>query len=107
MNYNKNNLDKTLMDLHDMLKVVNTILYKTHSSNSTALILVISHGSTKRKKVSHPNGKGKNKVGQYKKFLIESSILIWPLPPILMRPFVFTTNRRGFGNIAAQNTSRI
>ena len=61
MNYNMNNFDKTLMELHGMLKVVEASMIKNKSSNATAPVLAIRHGSAnKKKKVSY--GKGKTKV---------------------------------------------
>lgn len=61
MNYNMNNMDKTLIELRDMLKTAEASMLKTCSSNPTAPILAIGHNIAKRKKVSHPKGKGKTK----------------------------------------------
>lgn len=54
-----NTLDKTLMELHDMLKFTEVSIMKTHSSGSIAPIFAIGHDDTKRKKNFHPKGKGK------------------------------------------------
>ena len=64
MNFNMNNLDKTLMELHGMLKTAEASMKKPNNSNPTAPVLAIDRGSAKRKWVSHPKGKGKAKVGQ-------------------------------------------
>lgn len=58
MNYNMNNLEKTLMTLHAMLKTTETSMIKNRSSNPTAPVFSIGHGSAnKKKKFSHANGK--------------------------------------------------
>lgn len=59
-----NNLDKTLVYLHDMLKMTEASMKKTPRYNPKALIQAIDHGNTKRKSVSHPKGKGNAKVRQ-------------------------------------------
>lgn len=62
VNYNMNNVDKTLMELHAMLKIVEASMNKNPSSNPTAPVLAIDYGDAKRKIVSHLKGKGKTKV---------------------------------------------
>lgn len=62
MNYNMNNLDKILTELHGMLKTAEANMIKNKSSNPTVPVLSIRHGgANKKKKFSH--GKGKAKVG--------------------------------------------
>jgi hypothetical protein len=63
LNYNMNNLDKTMMELHDMLKTAESSMVKTKSPTYSAPVLAIQ-GAAKKGKVSHPRGKGKAKVGQ-------------------------------------------
>lgn len=58
------NMDKTIMNLNGMLKTNEASMMKTHSSNSIALVLAIGHGNDKKKKVSHPKGKGNTKARQ-------------------------------------------
>lgn len=69
MNYNMKNMEKNMMEIHDMLKIVEEGMQKTRSSNSTSLILAIGHDVTKRKNVFHLKGKGKTKVGHFNECL--------------------------------------
>ncbi|KAJ9551125.1 hypothetical protein OSB04_015170 [Centaurea solstitialis] len=62
VNFNMNNMDKTLMELHGMLRTAEASMGKTQSAHSTAPVLAIREGGCKKKKVSHPKGKGKAKV---------------------------------------------
>ncbi|KAJ9557164.1 hypothetical protein OSB04_011778 [Centaurea solstitialis] len=62
VNFNMNNMDKTLMELHGMLRTAEASMGKTQSAHSPAPILAIREGGCKKKKVSHPKGKGKAKV---------------------------------------------
>lgn len=64
INYNMNNLDKTLMELHNMLKTTESSMTKTHGSSSTAPVLAIVHGDAINKKISHHKGKIKPNAGQ-------------------------------------------
>lgn len=50
MNYNMNNLDKTLIKLHGIRKTVEASMKKPTISNPTTLVLAIDRGSSKRKK---------------------------------------------------------
>lgn len=61
MNYNMNNLDKTLMELHGMLKSAKASLLKAKGSNSTTPILATRHGGANNKKFYY--FKDKTKVG--------------------------------------------
>ena len=58
MKYNMNYLEKTLMELHGMLKTVEASMNKPCSINSTTPVLDIKDGGVKRKKDSQPKGKG-------------------------------------------------
>lgn len=60
MNCNVNNLVKTLMELHEMLKTTEASMKKPASSNPTTLVVAIDRGATKRKNgfSSHRKGKG-------------------------------------------------
>ncbi|KAJ9551584.1 hypothetical protein OSB04_015629 [Centaurea solstitialis] len=49
-------------DKHDMLRSAEANMGKTQSAYSTAPVLAIREGGCKKKKVSHPKGKGKAKV---------------------------------------------
>ncbi|KAJ9549604.1 hypothetical protein OSB04_022147 [Centaurea solstitialis] len=49
-------------DKHDMLRSAEANMGKTQSAYSTAPVLTIREGGCKKKKVSHPKGKGKAKV---------------------------------------------
>ncbi|KAJ9535962.1 hypothetical protein OSB04_un000872 [Centaurea solstitialis] len=49
-------------DKHDMLRSAEASMGKTQSAYSTAPVLAIREGGCKKKKVSHPKGKGKAKV---------------------------------------------
>lgn len=64
MNYNMNNVEKILMELHGILKKYESRIKKPTSSNPTTPMLAIEHGNTKRKRVSHPKVKGKGTIGQ-------------------------------------------
>ena len=64
MNFNMNGLDKTLMELHGMLKTAEASMKKPNNSNSTAPVLAVDRGSSKRKRAPQPKEKGKGKVGQ-------------------------------------------
>lgn len=44
MKYNIKNLDKTLMELQEMLKTVEVSMLKTRDSSSIALVFSIGHG---------------------------------------------------------------
>ncbi|KAJ9546436.1 hypothetical protein OSB04_018979 [Centaurea solstitialis] len=49
-------------DKHGMLRSVEASMGKTQSAHSTAPVLAIREGGCKKKKVSHPKGKGKAKA---------------------------------------------
>ena len=49
MNFNMNGLDKTLMELHGMLKTAEASMKKPNNSNPTAPILAVDRSSAKRK----------------------------------------------------------
>ncbi|KAI3739760.1 hypothetical protein L2E82_30171 [Cichorium intybus] len=63
MNYDKNHLHMTLIELHGMLKTAEASLKKSCSSSSTAPVLVIRHDDAKKKKLSHPRGNGRTMEG--------------------------------------------
>lgn len=60
MNYNMNNLNRTIMDLHGMLKTAGACLVKAISSNPNFIVLDIRCGRANlEKKFSHCKGKAK------------------------------------------------
>ncbi|KAL4573827.1 hypothetical protein LXL04_020646 [Taraxacum kok-saghyz] len=61
VNYNMNNFEKTLMELHGMLQSAEASMGKTQVVNP-APVLAIREGVYKKKKVSHPKGKGKGNM---------------------------------------------
>ena len=61
VNYNMNNFEKTLMELHGMLRSAEASMGKTQVNNP-APVLAIREGGYQKKKVSHPKGKGKGKM---------------------------------------------
>ena len=76
MNFNMNNLGKNLMEFHGTLKIAKVSMKKPNNSNPTPPVLAIDRGYTKRKKVSHPRGKGKRiRLDNPTKSLRESSKL--------------------------------
>ena len=60
MNYNMNNFEKTLMELHGMLRSAEASMGKTQVVNP-APVLEIREGGHKKKKVSHLKEKAKGK----------------------------------------------
>lgn len=54
MNCDMNNLEKTLMELHGMLKTNEASMVKPSIAISTTLIVAIREGGIKRKKTSYP-----------------------------------------------------
>ncbi|GKE61766.1 putative RNA-directed DNA polymerase [Tanacetum coccineum] len=60
MQYTMHGMDKTIMELHDMLKNVeeNMAMHKPSTSSST-LVLAIKEGGVKKKRKSRSKGKGK------------------------------------------------
>ncbi|TLX70056.1 DDE-type integrase/transposase/recombinase [Labilibacter sediminis] len=64
MNYNMNNMEKTLLELHGMLKTAESNMKKCPPVQ--APVLSIDRGAKKRK-ASYPQGKGKAKKSQKKK----------------------------------------
>ncbi|KAI3759257.1 hypothetical protein L6452_06939 [Arctium lappa] len=63
MNYNMNNMEKNIMELHGMLKTAESNMTKTKPA---APILAIREGGVKKKKPNPPKGNGKGKIGQPK-----------------------------------------
>ena len=61
VNFNMNSMEKTLMELHGMLKSAEVSMGKP-IQNASAPVLAIREGGYKKKKVSFPKGKGKSKV---------------------------------------------
>ena len=61
LNYNMNNLDKTMVELHGMLKTAQSNMAKGKQATS---VLAIKEGGIKKKKANHPKGKGKGKAGK-------------------------------------------
>lgn len=60
MNYNRHNLNKTLIELHGVLKIFEASMIKNKSSNPISPILAIGHASAnKKKKFTHGKGKAK------------------------------------------------
>jgi hypothetical protein len=107
VNFNMNNMDKTLMELHGMLKTAEASMGKTQSTHSTAPVLAIKEGGCKKKKVSHPKGKGKAKVAprnQGLKRKAESS----DIPPTSdpKEAYASTVKKRATGRETAQNIWR-
>ena len=60
LNYNMNNMEKYIMELHGMLKTVESNMAK---AKPTATVLTIKEGGIHKKKTNTPKGKGKEKVG--------------------------------------------
>ncbi|KAJ9561476.1 hypothetical protein OSB04_006636 [Centaurea solstitialis] len=61
LNYQMNNLEKTIMELHGMLKTAESNMAK---SKPAARVLAIREGGIKKKKVAPVKGKGKGKAIQ-------------------------------------------
>lgn len=59
VNYYMNGLEKTIMELHGMLKTTEEIIVPLRSIISTTHMLAIREGGVKRNRLSHPNIKGK------------------------------------------------
>ena len=60
LNYNMNNVEKSIMELHGMLKTAESNMSK---AKPTAVVLTIKEGGIHKKKNTTPKGKGKEKVG--------------------------------------------
>ncbi|KAI3780382.1 hypothetical protein L2E82_10363 [Cichorium intybus] len=63
LNFNMNGLEKTIMELHGMLKTAEANMSKSKNSSSTAPVLAIREGAIKKRKAKKPKGKGKGQVG--------------------------------------------
>lgn len=63
LNFNMNNMEKSLIELHGMLNTAEGSMVKPCSTSSTTLVLAIRKGGIKRKKTSYPKGKGKGIIG--------------------------------------------
>lgn len=61
MKYYMNGLDKSVMELHGIIKTAEESIVRPRNSSSTTLILAIREGGFKRKRPSSPNVKGKSK----------------------------------------------
>lgn len=59
INYYMNGLEKSIMELHGMLKTVEESVVPPRNSNSVSPMLAIREGGVKRKSSSHPKAKGK------------------------------------------------
>ena len=60
LNYNMNNMEKSIMELHGMLKTAESNMSK---AKPTAAVLSIREGGIQKKRTTTPKGKGKEKVG--------------------------------------------
>ena len=60
LNYNMNNMEKSIMELHGMLKTAESNMSK---AKPTAAVLAIKEGGISKKRTTTPKGKGKGKVG--------------------------------------------
>ncbi|KAI3505809.1 hypothetical protein L1887_28094 [Cichorium endivia] len=63
LNFNMNGLEKTIMELHGILKTAEANMSKSKNSSSTAPVLAIREGAIKKRKAKKPKGKGKGQVG--------------------------------------------
>lgn len=92
-----NNLKKTNMELHDMLKTSKTNMAKPRTPAGAAPVLAIREGNVKKKKSNYPNGKCKGKLGAPNPTLTlrekERLNLRYLLQIIMMRKYVSTTKK--------------
>jgi hypothetical protein len=57
MNFHMNDMEKTVAELHEILKIVDNSIKKNHN-----YVMMVQKKKKKRKRWTHPKGKGKEKV---------------------------------------------
>lgn len=59
LNYNMNNLVKTIMELHCILKTIHDIMIKSRNFKSTTMVLAMKEGIINKNKTNITNEKGR------------------------------------------------